>query len=366
MTVKMTTETIILVDDNIATLKAGKAALQERYPVITVPSAEKLFEALKQTTPQLILLDVDMPDTDGYETIRRLKSSVKTEQIPVIFLTGKSDPASELEGLRLGAVDYIAKPFLPELLNKRVEVHLTIELQRRQIIEQNKKVRGFNVALQEKVEEKTKDIQSLQTAILQTMADLVERRDVDTGGHIVRTQRYLRILLSALVAETSYVEFVDMGWDIDLLVRSSQLHDVGKIAVSDLVLKKTGKLTEEEFVEMKKHSLQGKEIIEHMMEISTDKDFLNYAKILAETHHEKWNGSGYPYGLKGKDIPLPGRLLAIVDVYDALVSERPYKKPYTHEEAVKTIVEGKGTHFDPDLIDVFERISGEFASVGKL
>jgi putative two-component system response regulator len=359
----MERSTIVIVDDNIANLKAGKTALSGRYDVLTVPSAARLFELLTISTPQLILLDVDMPDMDGYETMRLLKSNVETENIPVIFLTGKSDPANELRGLHLGAVDYISKPFLPELLNKRIEVHLTIEIQRQQLQKYSDDLQQFNTRLQEMVEEKTSNMMSLQTAIIQTMADLVERRDGDTGGHIMRTQLYLQILISALTEDDGYREYIEKNWNVDLLVRSSQLHDIGKIGISDNILKKTGKLTPEEFDEMKTHSMQGKEIIGHMMEMTPEKDFLRYAKVLAETHHEKWNGEGYPYGLKGEEIPLSGRLMAIVDVYDALISRRPYKRPFTHEESVQIILEGRGTHFDPKLVDIFEKIEYAFRDI---
>jgi putative two-component system response regulator len=353
---------IILVDDNISNLKAGKSALS-KYDVITVPSAAKLFDVLERCTPQLILLDINMPDMDGYETIRILKGDAKTAEIPVIFLTGQIDIANELEGLLLGAVDYITKPFLPELLNKRVAVHLTIQSQRRQLQKYSDDLRRFNEHLQEMVDEKTEDMKDLQNALLQTISDLVEKRDCDTGGHIVRTQRYLQIMIAALMEKPKYREFIEENWDVDLLILSSQLHDVGKIAIGDSILLKPGKLTKEEFDEMKKHVVYGEEIIAHVMEMFENNTFLRYAKVLVETHHEKWDGSGYPRGLKGEYIPLSGRLMAIVDVYDALVSQRPYKEPFTHEAAVEIMINSKGTHFDPDLIDIFVRIAGKFKTV---
>lgn len=357
-------EPIIIVDDDIANLKAGKAALSKKYDVLTLPSAAKMFEVLPRVSPPLILLDVDMPDMDGYEALKMLQGHEDTRKIPVIFLTGKTDHVNELEGLRLGAVDYISKPFLPELLMKRVEVRLSFEEQRKQLEEYSAGLLSFNETLQDVVEQKAQSMRQLQSAILQTVADLVERRDGNTGGHIERTQSYLRILITALQGHEKYGKQIET-WDVDLLVHSSQLHDVGKISISDAILKKPGKLTPEEFGEMKKHTTYGEEIIEEMMSLSVEKDFLRYAKELAATHHERWDGTGYHRGLAGEDIPLSGRLMSIADVYDALVSERPYKHPFTHEEAVQIIVDGKGTQFDPTLVDVFEQLTDKFAAVSS-
>jgi putative two-component system response regulator len=309
---------------------------------------------------------------DGYETIKALKNNPATAGIPVIFLTAKNDPFSELEGLKLGAIDYIAKPFVDELLNKRVELHLTMERQQRRLKEQDDELReqsnelkNFNENLQEMVAQKTKNVFHLQISILQTVADLVERRDGNTGGHIARTQRYLRLLLTALIDSGLYREQIDENWDIDLVILSSQLHDVGKIGIDDSILRKSGPLSEDEFNEIKKHTVYGAEIIDRMMDTAVENDFLRYAKVFAETHQEKWDGTGYPHGLKGQNIPLLGRLMAIADVYDALVSERTYKKPFTHEEAVHIIIEEKGKHFDPILVDVFERITDQFRDVAN-
>lgn len=362
----MEREIVTIVDDNIANLKLGKNALSGYYDVLSASSAERMFELLKLYTPQLILLDINMPGMDGYEAIKVLKSNPDTADIPVIFLTGKSEPESELEGLKLGAVDYILKPFLPELLYKRVELHLTIERQQRQLKEQDAELREFNDNLRGLVKEKTQNVLNLQAAILRTVAELVERRDGDTGGHVMRTQRYLRALLDAILERGLYPDEIDRNWDLDLIVLSSQLHDVGKIEISDNILLKPGKLTTEEFNEIKKHTIYGAEIIERMMNISVDNDFLKYARVFAETHQEKWNGMGYPYGLKEREIPLLGRVMAIADVYDALISERPYKKPFAHEDAVGIILEGKGSHFDPVLVDIFESLSDDFKKMKDL
>jgi len=343
---------VILVDDNLANLKIGNNFLEEKYTVATAPSAAKMFSLLKNNTPAIILLDIDMPEMDGYEAIKILKSNPETKDIPVIFLTAKNESENELEGLSLGAIDYITKPFNPALLLKRIEVHLLVEGQR-------KELQYFNENLQKMVEEKTQGIFDMQNALLKTMAELVECRDDITGGHIERTQRGIKILLEEIEKSGVYREETK-GWDTELLLQSSQLHDVGKISINDNILKKPGSLSDEEFNEMKKHASFGEEIIKKIEALAKESDFLNYAKIFAASHHERWDGSGYPRGLKGNEIPLLGRIMAIADVYDALTSARPYKKAFSHEEAVRIITEGSGTQFDPELVEVFIRSEEQF------
>jgi len=343
---------IILVDDNLANLKIGNNFLEEKYTVATAPSAAKMFSLLKNNTPAIILLDIDMPEMNGYEAIKILKLNPETKNIPVIFLTAKNESDDELEGLSLGAIDYITKPFNPALLLKRIEVHLLVEGQR-------KELQYFNENLQKMVEEKTQSILDMQNALLKTMAELVECRDDITGGHIERTQRGIKIMLEEIQRSGIYPEETK-GWDVDMLLQSSQLHDVGKISIEDSILKKPGKLTEEEFIEMKKHASFGEQIIEKIETLAKESDFLDYAKIFAASHHEKWDGSGYPRGLKGNEIPLLGRIMAIADVYDALTSVRPYKMAFSHEEAVRIITEGRGTQFDPALVDAFIGAADKF------
>jgi putative two-component system response regulator len=352
---KKSSRLILLVDDNRTNLLAGKAALSEDYTVLTVPSASKMLEALEWRKPELILLDVDMPGMDGFEAIKILKSRPETRDIPVIFLTAMHESADELEGLQLGAVDYIAKPFSPPLLRQRIALHLLLENQKHEL-------QDYNDNLQSMVEEKAKTILKLQNKILAAMAEMVEGRDGTTGNHIANTQRYLKCLLSA-VTEAGFWPEQSCGWDIELLAQSSQLHDVGKISIRDDILKKPGKLTENEFAEMKQHVPLGVGFIERLEDGEEDSRFLQYAKAFAAFHHEKWDGSGYPHGLSGENIPLLGRMMAIADVYDALTSERPYKKAYSHEDAVRIIMEGKGTHFDPTLIGLFEEVAGAFEKV---
>ena len=344
-----TRELVMLVDDNLANLAVGKEALSDAYSVLTVPSASKMFELLARYTPKLILLDIDMPETTGYEAIRILKNHPDMKNIPVVFLTGMSDADSELQGLNLGAIDYISKPFSAPLLKKRVEIHILLETQK-------KALRDYNENLQQMVAEKTQTILKLQNKVLQAMAELVEGRDTFTGNHIERTQRCLRVLISAMTKAGVYGEQTT-GWDIGLLLQSSQLHDVGKIAISDSILKKPGRLTTEEFEEMKEHVRHGVNFIKKLEEDEEDSLFLQYARVFAGYHHEKWNGSGYPNNLAGTDIPLLGRLMTIADVYEALISERCYKPAFDHQTSVNIVLRGSGTDFDPVLIDLFKQCS---------
>lgn len=350
---------IIMVDDNPANLRIGKNVLAEKYTVATAPSAEKLFSLLENNNPSLIMLDIDMPVMDGYEAIKVLKSKPQTKDIPVIFLTGRTESDDELAGLSLGAVDYITKPIQPLLLLKRVELHLLVAEQKRTLEKQAADLKYFNDNLQKMVDEKTQNILELQNALLKTMAELVEYRDDITGRHIERTQRGLRILLDEIQKSGIYNEETK-NWDIELLVQSSQLHDVGKIFISDNILRKPGKLTSEEYENMKVHTNIGRQIVEKVEILANESVFLEYAKVFATSHHERWDGTGYPNGLKGTEIPLLGRVMAIADVYDALVSVRPYKEAYTHEKAVDIIKESSGTQFDPALVELFVKVSDQF------
>jgi putative two-component system response regulator len=348
---------IMLVDDNITNLTIGRNILLNQYDVFTLQSGEKLFKMLEKVFPDLILLDVEMPEMNGYEVIKRLKGGEKTRPIPVVFLTAKNDSGSELEGLNLGAVDYISKPFSPSLLIKRIELHLLVEDQKREL-------RDYADNLEEMVKAKTKTVVELQNAILQTVAEMVEYRDDVTGSHVDRTQQYLQILTDAMLERRLYPEKERILRD-KFFVQSAQLHDVGKIAIQDNILKKPARLTDEEFEKMKAHTSYGVLVIEKIGRGASEQSFLDHAKIFAKTHHEKWDGSGYPEGLRGANIPLHGRLMAIADVYDALVSSRPYKPAFSHQEAVDIIAAGRGTQFDPELTDLFLSVADRFEETAK-
>ncbi|MDR1731299.1 MAG: response regulator [Synergistaceae bacterium] len=349
---------IVLVDDAPFILKLGRNALMEKYDVFTMPSAAKMFQFLETTRPDLILLDVLMPEMDGYEAIDRLKRDPGTADIPVIFLTSRSNAESELEGLSRGAVDYISKPFSSPLLLKRVDIHLLLE-------DQKSGLANLNRNLTKMVEQKMLSLLTLQKALLGMVSDLVDYRDDVTGEHVERTTRFLEIFLDEMRARNVYVDVLDT-WDRNLFLQSAQLHDVGKIAIRDNILMKPARLTPEEFEEMKKHALLGEILIEKAQRSAQESDFLVHARVMAGYHHERWDGRGYPRKLARFDIPLQGRLMALADVYDALVSARPYKPSMTHEEAVRTIDAERGGYFEPILSDIFLSSSDRFRSIGQM
>jgi len=345
-------EVIIIVDGNRTTLATARNNLAGQYDVLTAASGEKLFMLLEKVTPSLVLLDLEMPGMDGYEVLDKMKKRENIAHIPVIFLTSKIDPESEIKGLNLGAVDYITKPFSPELLIKRIDLHIIYEKQKKKLLE-------HNISLKSENDRKSVNVFELQNAILKTVAELVECRDNVTGRHIDRTQHYLSLLVDFLLEHGIYS--TELGaWDINLFIMSSQLHDVGKISIKDEILLKPGKLTHDEFEKMKMHTEFGVDIIRRIEENTSENAFLQYAGIMAGSHHEKWDGTGYPKGLKGREIPLMGRLMAIVDVYDALTNYRPYKKAFTHMEAVEIVRKGLGKHFDPFITGVFLVHENEF------
>ena len=355
VSVYMERKTIFIVDDDMTNLTVGANTLLDVYNVFTFNSGKLLLKRLARHVPDMILLDVDMPVMSGYDVIRQLKSDDKNSQVPVIFLTAKSDSESELEGLTLGAIDYIAKPFSPPLLLKRIEVHLLVEAQKTEL-------QDFNNNLLEMVDDKTKMVVELQNAILNSMTRLLDRRDDITGGHIERTQRYMYVLLKTILERGLFLD-ESSHWDLELAVQSTQLHDIGKVAIKDSILLKPGKLTKEEFEDIKTHPIVGEDVILEIERNTSEHKFLEYAKVFTATHHEKWDGSGYPRGLKGEEIPVLGRAMAIVDVYDALVSVRPYKAAFTHEKAVDIILDSRGKHFDPEIVDLFLSVAAQFKQI---
>ena len=346
---------IFLVDDNPIYLNTGKALLKDRFTVVTIPSGDQLLDVLKKMRPDLILLDVEMQGMNGYDTIKEIKARPESSDIPVIFLTGKSEPESELLGLSLGAVDYISKPFSPPLLLMRIELHLLLQAQKNEL-------KMFNDNLSEMVKHRMRDINQLQEAIILWAAEMVEFRDEETGQHVERVQQYLKLLLGAMEKTNSFREG-SASWDIDAFLKSAALHDVGKIKIKDDILLKAGRLTEEEFSIMKSHTLYGKVLLESLQDKVPNEKFLDYAKTLAYMHHEKWDGTGYPEGLKGTEIPIQARMMALADVYDALVSDRPYKKAMSHEEAMQIISGSRGKQFDPDLADLFVDLSHKIKEI---
>jgi putative two-component system response regulator len=349
------------VDDNPVNLMVGTSILQGLYQVNAVPSGEKLFKILEIVKPDLILLDIDMPVMNGFDVLQRLKADPRTADIPVIFLTADNNIEYEAKGFSLGGADFIAKPYYPPLLRKRVELYLLA-------VSQAQTIRKYEKKVQTLIQDNKVAVGDLQNRMLKTVIELVERRDEVSGGHVERTRKYVEVLLDVLIKNNIYQDVVG-SWEKELFLQSTIFYDLGKISVKDDILLKPGKLAEDEYNEMKKHIVMGVKIIDDiktgMAKNSAETSVFDYAKEVAGFHHEKWDGTGYPYGLKGYNIPLAGRIMAIADVYDALIEQKTYKKSYTPEEAAGIIARGKGIHFDPTLVDLFITVADQFRNISK-
>jgi len=334
-------KTIFVVDDSDTNLSMAEAVLEDQYRVMTMPSAGKMFNLLGKIIPDLILLDIEMPEMNGFDALKKLKAEPLWMEIPVIFLTGRNNAEVEAHGFEIGAVDFITKPFSAPVLLNRLKTHLGID---------------------DIIRERTDKLHTLQNSIVAVLADMVETRDKGTGGHIERTSMYIDILIKEMKERGVYAEEIS-GWDLEKIVSSARMHDLGKISITDTIVNKPGKLTDDEYEMMKGHAKEGERIIDEIISRTGEGDFLLNAKLFAGTHHERWDGKGYPRGLKETEIPLQGRIMAIVDVYDALVSERPYKRAFSDDEAINIIMQNSGTHFDPKIANLFYEVRDHIKAV---
>jgi cyclic di-GMP phosphodiesterase len=352
-------QTILVIDDTPDNIALMSELLKDRYKVKVANGGQRgLSVALQGTQPDLILLDVMMPDIDGYTVCKRLKSEPSTRDVPVIFLTALADQADEELGLSLGAVDYITKPINPAITLARIETHLQLKAS-------SDFLRDKNQFLEAEVARRTAEVQGVQDVTILTMASLAETRDNETGNHIRRTQHYVRLLAVHLCAHPRFAAALDAR-TIDLLFKSAPLHDIGKVGIPDSILLKPGKLTAPEFEIMKTHTTLGRDaIVAAENQLGVPVEFLRFAKEIAYSHQEKWDGSGYPEGLAGDAIPISARLMALADVYDALRSRRVYKEPMSHEVSARIIREGRARHFDPDIVDAFTALEDRFQEIAE-
>jgi putative two-component system response regulator len=350
--------TILVVDDTPDNLSLMSGILKDSYKVKVANSGEKALQiAGTLPAPDLILLDIMMPGIDGYQTCIRLQTHANTKHVPIIFLTAKAEVEDETYGLELGAVDYITKPISPPILLARVKTHL--ELKRMQDF-----LRDQNQFLEAEVQKRTAEVMAIQDVTIHAMASLAETRDNETGNHIRRTQHYIKVLAEKLRHHPRFAYFLDDEKTLDMLFKSAPLHDIGKVGIPDRILLKPGRFEPEEFEIMKTHTTIGRDAIEHAeKQLGIEMPFLTLAKEIAYGHQEKWDGSGYPLGLAGDDIPISARLMAVADVYDALISRRVYKEGMPHEKAVEIILQGKAQHFDPDMVDAFMELQEEFKRI---
>ena len=355
----LTKPTVLVVDDTPDNLTLMSALLKELYKVKVANSGERALKIVQgEVLPDIILLDIMMPEMDGYEVCRRLKADVRTKEVPVLFLTAKSEVEDETKGFEYGAVDYITKPISPPIVLARVKA----QLQLKAAADFLKDKASF---LEQEVSKRTREVMAIQDVTILAMASLAETRDSDTGNHIRRTQYYVTALALKLQPHPRFAAYLDEH-TIEMLFKSAPLHDIGKVGIPDRILLKPGRFEPHEMEIMKTHTTLGRDAIEQAeRSLGMEVEFLKLAKEIAVGHQEKWDGSGYPYGLKGDDIPVSARLMAVADVYDALISRRVYKDGMPHDKAVSIIVEGRGSHFDPDMVDAFVEIAEEFRTIAS-
>lgn len=349
--------TVLVVDDTPDNLALVSGLLKDTYKLKVANSGEKALKiARSESPPDLILLDIMMPEMSGYEVCEALKADSKTCDIPIIFLTALIDMEEEKKGLEMGAVDYITKPISGPIVMARVAAQLKLKAAADFL-------RDKSDFLEFEVGRRTREVAAIQDVTIMAMASLAETRGADRGNHIRRTQHYVKILAEHLRDHPRFSHFLDDS-TIEILFKSAPMHDIGKVGIPDRILLKPGRLTPEEYEIIKTHTTLGRDAVEHAeIRLGTDVPFLTIAKEIAYSHQEKWDGSGYPEGLSGDDIPISARLMAVADVYDALVRRRVYKGPIPHEAALEIMREGRGSHFDPDVIDAFLEAESEIVAV---
>lgn len=330
---------ILLVDDDPDILKRAQSILGKEYKIAAATSGAQALVFVKRTVPDLILLDITMPQMDGFETFAKIHEVPDCDKVPVIFLTGDTDAATETRCFAAGAVDFIGKPFVPQVLLGRVKRILENEMYRKH--------------LEEMVSRKVEEITMIQESVITGIANLIESRDGSTGSHVKNTKKYVEILTRELQKRGMYQEILNHKY-ADNVIKAAVLHDVGKIKIPDAILTKPGRLTEEEFEQIKFHTILGAEIVDEIIGNVENSDYVRIAKEIVKYHHERWDGKGYPEGLAKEEIPLGARIMALADVFDALASERCYKLPVRPLEKVFSMLEeSAGTQFDPVLTRIF-------------
>lgn len=357
---KHTQATILVIDDSPDVIAFINEILRNHFQIKAAPNSQIALKIAsnKQLSIDLILLDVVMGDMSGYELFKQLQEMPHLQEVPIIFLTALSDNTSETTGLRMGAVDYIRKPINGEILLKRI--HNQVELKRARCLLQQQ-----NDQLENEINQRTRENEQIQDITIMTLASLAETRDNETGNHILRTKNYVRILAEALKDRSRFRHYLTPK-TIQLLYKSAPLHDIGKVGIPDSILLKPGKLTPQEFEIMKTHAVLGREAISKAeAALGFRAEFLNIAKEIAGSHHEKWDGSGYPQGLSGDAIPISARLMAIADVYDALISRRCYKEPIPHKDVLPILQDGASNHFDPEIVEVFIACANQIDEIAK-
>ncbi len=345
---------IAVVDDSRSIIMYLSSVLSSNgYTVQTFTDSEKALDTIHKNPPDLVLLDINMPKLNGYELCHRLKSLPAFKYVPIIFVSTEDQKDIKVKGFRIGAQDYITKPFEEEELLARVQTHLRLSALQKEQSE-------VNIRLANLVAEQVEEISQAQLGTIKALAKLAEYRDEDTGSHLFRVSEYCRTIGNSLLKQTKYSISKDF---VETVAEASPLHDIGKVAIPDKILLKPGKLTQEEFEIIKTHTAIGARTLKSVLNPHSHNRYLSFGADIALSHHEKWNGTGYPFGLSGQDIPLCGRIMAVADVYDALRSKRVYKPAFPHEKALEIIIKDSGSHFDPVLADIFQENAHKFAQI---
>jgi putative two-component system response regulator len=349
---------ILCVDDEPLNLKLLVDLLSARFNTRIATNGEKALQVVEQQQPDLILLDVMMPVMDGFETCKNIRKTLDKQDLPILFITAKNQPQDEEYALQIGGNDFISKPINPGVLQARIDTQLKLKYAQ-------KKIQQRAESLEQEVSQRLSEINKLQDSTVFVMTSLAEFRDECTGNHIRRTQYYVQALAKALAKNPEFTSRLD-DQNIEVITKSAPLHDIGKIAIPDDILLKPGKLTTEEFSIMQTHAEKGYKILQEAACSMGEKGlFLETAQEIAYYHHEKWNGSGYPNGIAGEEIPLSARIMAVADVYDALTSERPYKKAFSQEKALEIMFEGAGTHFQEVILQTFAEIKDQLKMIAE-
>lgn len=339
-------DTILVVDDDKSNLMLANKMLCKEYHVASANSGAAALKYLEKSVPALILMDINMPDMNGFEAVEIIKNDERCKAIPIIFLTAEKDPETEKKCFQAGAQDFVIKPFVPDLLLSRVERTLELERYRKNlevVVEQQTR----------QLAERAERISKMQESVIVGMANLIELRDGSTGEHVKNTQIFVKMIVERLLQKKLYTDCLNDEY-ADNIIKAAPLHDIGKIKIPDNILLKPGKLTDDEFTSMKKHTEYGVDIIRDIISDVEDESYTKTAAEIALCHHERWDGSGYPYGMSGCAIPLSARIMAVADVFDALYAERCYKKPIRPvEKAMDILLQGRGTQFDAEILDVF-------------
>ena len=349
---------ILVVDDTATNRELLMMMLGDQgYLVDAVSSGARAVEAARNARPDLVLLDINMPEADGYTTCGWLREQAGCDDVPVLFISAMTDSVQKVRAFTAGGVDYITKPFQLEEVLARVNTHLTMSRMRGELERHNHDLQGL-------VDEQVREIARSHMSTIFAMSKLAESRDDDTGKHLERVQIYSKALAQQLSTNPKFAALIDAQFT-ENIYHATPLHDIGKVAIPDAILCKPGKLTDEEFAIMKTHTLRGFETLQSVAEHHQQNSFIMMGIRISRSHHERWDGRGYPDGIAGEEIPLSARIMSVADVYDALTSERCYKPAFSHEKSTAIILEGRGTQFDPDVVDAFDQISDQFAQTRR-